>query len=173
LNNKGSTTVAIIGILVIVLVIAAIAAGAIILQNNDDATNDVPINGVANATSIQFELEVTNGYTENSLCRYKNIGTENIKMRLEGTLDNEEVGVILNGELQKIWELADGEWVEVEVSNDTRSILFVEYTAGLALVTNELSEWTHGEHTFTAGNFHYRIYNITVNPVLDDSLFIP
>ena len=77
---------------------------------------------------------------------------------------------IINGALEKVWAYSDGEWIEL-------SEFFPTYwdtwnSAWQGYRTN-LLDWTgYGDWTYTTPNGDsVRIYNISINPSLSDSLF--
>ena len=132
--------------------------------------NDIP--DVAAATSMQYTVEWTNG--ERMVWTYwaKDIGTENLKLRIEMTNGYEMIYVV-NGELQKIWGFSDGQWILMpgELWDD----YWDEHRTDLETHTTELHDWTHGDWTYADPDtgFQVRIHSIQVNPDLPDSLFEP
>jgi type II secretory pathway pseudopilin PulG len=148
---------------VLVVVIVAAVAGVLLL-------NTQPVS-VANATSLEFTVNVTTQGTTTTLAFYgKNIGTSNLTIRLD-ILGGESGNwsYILDTGQEKSWNSTNnGAW---ESSNFTADWDFWG-NSWTNLVTN-LKNWSGaGDYSYTSsnGDFH-TIYNITVNPKLSDSLF--
>jgi hypothetical protein len=145
--------------------------------------NDVPDNGVADigvpdiatATSLHFSVEWTNDETVEWTYMSKNMGTEDMKLRWEGTVDGTEEGFIINGELRKIWSLQDGVWVDEGIEDEYWDMFWGTWTTPFEGYVDELYDWTQGDWSYTepATGYSVRIYNIQVNPDLSDALFEP
>lgn len=133
--------------------------------------NDVP--DVAAATSLRFSMEFTNGEIGDFTWLAKNIGTEEFKLRIEGLLYGFEIGYIVNGELQRAWELRDDEWIDMP--SEAWDEVWDGFVTELDVVISELDEGTHGDWTYTDPDEGYlvRIYDIEIDPDLDDALFEP
>ena len=135
--------------------------------------NDVP--DVAAATSMQYTVEWTNGETGEWTWMAKDMGTENLKLRWEGSVDGSEEGMIINGELRKIWTLTDGAWIEEDIPHGYWDMVWRGFAAPFEAHTTQLHDWTHGDWTYADPDtgFHVRIHSIQVNPDFPDSLFEP
>jgi hypothetical protein len=129
---------------------------------------------IAGASSLQYSVEATSGGVSQGSYTYygKNVGTANFMMRIDYTDGTGEQGaIIINGAQQKAWSYADGEWTDVSMvysmQFDTWNTLWQGYTGALGA-------WTGmGDYTYSAGGDSVRIYGVSVNPSLPDSLFAP
>jgi hypothetical protein len=133
-----------------------------------------PGGGIETATSLAFDVDVTSeGTTSTMTFKAKDIGTNNMKIRMEGTILVDETTqdyiVIANGELQKAWMYTGGVWMDM---SDYFSEYWEDWAGSFEGYTGELSGWTGGDYTYTYGGTTVRIYNIVLNPVLEDSLFV-
>jgi hypothetical protein len=131
-------------------------------------TTTTPGGGVGSVTSLQFTVDATTeGMTSTITYKAKNIGSSNMKLRLEGTIAGQDIVYIINGELQKFWMYSSGVWMDMSAYFsqywDIWESAFVGYQA-------DLSGWTGG--TYTSPDGTVTIHDIILNPVLDDSLFI-
>jgi hypothetical protein len=171
----------VIGVVVVVGVVLAVrlAPERPPVENGiPDGVNGVPDNGVPDietATSLHFSVEWTNDETGEWTYMGKNMGTEDMKLRFEGTLDDVEEGLIINGELRKMWSLQDGVWFDEGVEDEYWDMFWDMLAAPFEAYVAELYDWTHGDWTYTEPHTGYsvRIYNIQVNPDLSDALFEP
>ncbi|MFO7773843.1 MAG: hypothetical protein R6V59_07940 [Dehalococcoidia bacterium] len=145
------------------------------IPDNDVPDNDVPDNDVpdiATATSLHFTVEWTND--EKMVWTYmaKDIGTENLKLRIEMT-NGYDMAYVVNGELREVWVVSEGEWVAMPDAQWDE--WWDEHRADLHAHISELHDWTHGDWTYTEPitGYSVRIYNIQVDPHISDALFEP
>ena len=96
-------------------------------------------------------------------------------MKIEGTLDSYDIGYIVNGELEQIWQLEGGEWIGKDRGDDDWDEVWDAFVSELDVVRNELYEWTGGNCTYVDPNEGYSvtIYDIEVNPDLSGERFEP
>jgi hypothetical protein len=177
MNEKGISTLVIAVIVVVVVVVVGVGVyllmsgpsgngGATPTPTPTPATPDVE-----GATSLQFSVEVTSGgtsYTNTYMA--KNIGTSDMKIRIE--LTTYDIIDILDATQQKVWEYANGEWTDL---SDAFADQWGSWSDTWSGYKNTLMDWTGtGDWTYTATDGStVRIYNISVNPTLADSLFEP
>jgi hypothetical protein len=136
------------------------------------ATSSSTGSNIASASSLQYTVSLTNSSTGASLGSWtyyaKDYGTANFKMRIEFTDSSGSSVYIINGVLKEAWIEVDGQWTDLSSAYssyyDSWSTLNTEYV-------NNLATWTGGDWTYSAGGETIRIYNISVNPSLADSLF--
>ena len=135
------------------------------------ASSSVPPN-VAGASSLKYSVSVTeNGVLEGAYTFWgKNTGTSNFMMRIEFTdIDGNSI-YIFNGAQQKAWTFSDGKWTDISDLYSMQYGLWNNLWQGY--VTN-LSAWAGtGDYSYSAEGTTVRIYDISVNPALDDSLFV-
>jgi|WetSurMetagenome_2_1015567.scaffolds.fasta_scaffold544486_1 hypothetical protein len=124
---------------------------------------------VADASSLKYSVNLsadTPAALRGTYTYYgKNIGTSSFMGRIEFTdLANYQTIIILNGAQQKSWEYSGGKWTEISAYG-TYNNVWQGYVGVLA-------SWNGtGDYTYTLGQATVRIYDISVNPVLADSLF--
>jgi len=132
-------------------------------------------NPIGGANSIQFSTSYTTGTQTVYAYTYsaKNLGTPNMMMRIDGTFSGESSNMIyiINGVQQKSWVFSDGEWTDMSQMFQSQYESWNSTWQGYAA---DLAEWAGtGEYTYTypGTTETLRIYNISVNPQLSDSLF--
>lgn len=133
-------------------------------------TTTTPGGGIGSATSISFKEDIiSEGITITAIYSAKNIGSDQMKMRIEVTTGGLESTTIINGELQQVWIYASGVWMDM-------SGMFSNYWdlegGSVNGVVEQLSGWTGGDITHSMDGTTVRIYDIVPNPQLDDSLFV-
>jgi len=167
MNKK--TIYILVAVLVVILVVGV--AGVYILMNQGaGGANEETVN-VADASSLQYNVDVTSqGTTATYKYAAKGMGTSDLMLRID--IAGGEAGdwvYILNGAEQKAWAYADGEWSEI---SDAFATQWDAWNPLLEGYVDNLTQWSGtGEWTYTAGTEDIRIYNIEVNPTLADSVF--
>jgi len=159
-----------LGLVLMLSLVAAVGCSDDEIPN--DAAND---SDVATATSLQYSVEWSNDETGDWTFMAKDIGTEDAKLRWEGTVNGHEDGFIINGELKRVWNLEDGTWVEVDIPAEMWDMYWEGWWAMFEGHRTELLEWTDGDWTYTDPETGYsvRIYDVQVDPTLTDALFEP
>jgi hypothetical protein len=90
-------------------------------------------------------------------------------MRIQYTDNDGEYIYIFNGATDKAWTY-DKEWVDISDYYASQWGIWENLWKGY---TNALSAWAGtGDYTYNDGTTTVRIYDITINPTLDDSLFV-
>ncbi len=129
---------------------------------------------IAGASSLQYSVAVTSdGVSQGSYTYYgKNAGTANFMMRIDYTDGSgDQGGFIINSATQKVWSLSDGEWTDL---SDLYAMQYETWNTLWEAYNGYLGAWTGvGDYTYSAGGDSVRIYGISVNPSLPDSLFTP
>jgi hypothetical protein len=129
---------------------------------------------VAAASSMHFQVSITNSLGQiQDVYEYqvKNIGTSNLKLRVEmSPAGGSNITYIVNGALQKAWIWADGQWTDMSSSFTSQWSTWNDAFVGYK---TKLTNWTgHGDYTYTTANGDsIRIYDITINPLLQDQSF--
>jgi len=129
---------------------------------------------VAGASSLQFTTSITSssGTSRGTYTYYaKNAGTSNMMIRIEFTDPSGHNFVyILNGALQKAWVQSGGQWTDISSAYASQ---WSSWNSAFTGYKNSLTGWSGvGDWTYTDPNGDtVRIYDITVNPSLADSLF--
>jgi len=150
-----------VAVLVVVIVVGGVAAYVLMTPGGDNGNgNGEETPNVADASSLQFNVEDTTGTYKYST---KNMDSDTL-LRME-YLDEEYgfVVIIDNGE-EKAWSTMTGEWAEenFETTCTDWYPVWEDYVDSLA-------DWTDGE--WISEDETVRIYDIEVNPELEDSLF--
>jgi hypothetical protein len=159
---------------IVVIIVAVAVAGAYVLTNSGGGGKTVTI---ADATSLQYDSDVTyQGDITLTKWTAKNVGATDMALHLD-ILHGEQGNYtyILNRGDQTAWLAVNGTWTDVssDFTNQWNTWVGTDkrWTNDLdALSTN----WSGtGDYTYTnsATGTTFRIYNIAINPTLDDSLF--
>ena len=193
-QKKSKKVLLIVAILVIVIVLAGIAA-YVLSQNangpSDSATPTATPSGtpstssptatstptgsstdVAEATSLKYTVSLTeNGVLKGTYTfQGKNLGTDNLMMRIDYTDNDGSTIFIFNGAQHKAWTYSGDQWVDISDYYDAQ---FQTWNSLWQGYSTSLAAWTGlGDYSYTANGSTVRIYDITVNPTLDDSLFV-
>ena len=174
MNKKGISTLVIA--VIVVVVIAVVGVGVYVAMSgtggNGGATPTPTATApdVGGASSLQFSVEVTSEdtvYTNTYMA--KNIGTSDMMMRIEMSSTDGDIIYIVNGAEQKVWMGMGGEWTDMSSSFSDE---WDSWSTTVSGYQDELVDWTGtGEWTYTEDGTTVRIYDISVNPTLEDSLF--
>jgi len=196
-KKSRKTLLILLALLLIVIIIVGVFIAMGGLGNNNPATTPTPTPGtsptptsgtsstptpsssvtgadIAGASSLQYSVAVTSdGVSQGSYTYYgKNAGTANFMMRIDYTDGSGTQGAfIINSAQQKVWSLSDGEWTDL---SDLYAMQYETWNSLWEAYNGYLGAWTGtGDYTYSAGGDSVRIYGISVNPSLPDSLFAP
>jgi FlaG/FlaF family flagellin (archaellin) len=176
MNQKGISTLVIAVIVVVVVVVVGVGVYLLMSGTGGEGgatpTPTPTAPDIEGATSLQFSVDVTSGSTSyTNTYMAKNIGTSNMMIRIEMT-DGYNATDIVNAAQQKVWEYANGEWTDL---SDAFADQWGSWSSTWSGYKNSLMNWTGtGEWTYTnPDGSSVRIYDISVNPTLADSLFQP
>lgn len=163
-------------VVAVIIVVAVVIAGVYIALSGGTGAGgtggDTAGNNIAGANSLQYTVAITSGGSLQSSYTYsaKNIGTENMMMRIEGSTGSDSYIYILNGAEETMWVYTGGEWVDFSEYFDT---YWNSWNGTWTGYVTYLDDWNGtGDYLYsdTEGN-SVRVYDITVNPTLADSLF--
>lgn len=177
MKNKGIGTTSVV-IIMVVVVVAVVLGGYLLLF--DGLTGEETVD-VDDLSSLKFEFgEVKEGGVEHQgTIRIRNMGDEqNLKVRVDIDLNAEwSLGkAILNRELGKFWVYFK-EDVPVENLEKGWYLMTGEYPeleSSLVEMRDDVLGGVPGNwkgEEFTIENGQIKIYNIDINPSLDDELF--
>jgi hypothetical protein len=166
-------------IVVIIVAILAVSIVAYVALSGNGGTND---NGsgdgggtettVETASSLQFKVNVDPAESESITYEYmiKNAGTSTLMMRIEMESAGEEYIYIVNGAQEKVWTCSNGEWMEF---SELYQSYWETWNTAWEGYRTSLLDWTgYGDWSYTTPNGDsVRIYDISINPSLSDSLF--
>jgi hypothetical protein len=171
MNQK---TIAIVVIAVIIVAVIGVAAYYFLSSGGtgEPEPTPTPTPGIEEATSLQFKVEITGGEAAGTYeYMAKNIGTDDMMIRVEIPIEGmDDLVYIVNGAQQKAWANEGTGWVDL---SDAFSDQWDAWKATWDGYTDNLATWTSGDWTYTdpADGSTVRIYDITVNASLEDSLF--
>jgi len=195
MNKKGISKIILVVIIVAILVVSSIAVymamsgdesnsgnnnggiidngsednGTVDNGNEDGGGTDVDVEG---ASSLQFKVSYNSVDSGNVEYTYmiKNAGTSNLMMRIEMESADEDFIYIINGAQEKAWIYSDGEWMDFSEAFPT---YWETWNSAWQGYRTNLLDWTGiGDWTYTTPNGDsVRIYDVTINPSLSDSLF--
>ena len=184
MNRKGISILVIVVIVVAVLVVVGVVAYWAISSGGegDGGGNGGGNNGgddagaavdVSEASSLRFSVEVTSAGMDPEEYTYmiKNAGTSSLMMRIEMVSPSNENWIyIINGVQQKVWVHSEGEWMDF---SDLYPSYWNTWNSAWEGYRTSLLGWNGvGDWSYTTPNGDsVRIYEITVNPSLADSLF--
>ena len=156
MREKGVSSAVVI---VIVIVIAAVGVGSYFLLKGGEGED------IGEATSLDLKMDAT--YEDETLTmrfRVKNIGTPNVKIRIDYLDIEVDYVLILDVGENKAWYYYDGEWMAEDF-----------YMEDYLELKEYLDRWISGELTYIdpATGVTMTVYDIVVNPDLPDSLFQP
>lgn len=162
---------ALVSVVVIIIVVAV--AGAYVLMNSGGGSGVKNTYTVTNATSLQYDVDVTDqGTTSLSEFAGKNLGTSDVMLRIDMSgVGQANYTTVVNGVDQTAWRSTNGNWADVSTTYNT----IWEIGCGKQWSNNvdALANWIGtGDCTYTDSvGTSYRIYNVVINPTLADSLF--
>jgi hypothetical protein len=136
---------------------------------NQDTGTTVDVGG---ASSMQFKVSMdpADGDSIDYTYSVKNAGTSSLMMRIEMQTEGESFIYIINGAQEKVWMYSGGEWMDFSEMYPTYWDTWNNAWQGYH---DTLIDWTGaGDWTYTTPNGDsVRIYDITINPSLPDSMF--
>ena len=193
---KASSSKKIIAIVVIAVVIVAVIVGAYVLMNQNpnpnNNTSPTPTSGTSptptatgsssgnmfeGASSLKFSVTATTAESPNDQMTYtysaKNIGTQNMMLRIDMVLGSDTMSIIVNGVTKQSWANYGGEWMDM---SEYFQEDWADWQETWAEMENDLSEWSGtGEWTYTdpSSGDTVTVHDVQINPNLPDSLFAP
>jgi hypothetical protein len=176
-NKKGISTMVIVAIVVIIIIVAGIAVYVLYMGGGGEpSASPTPTptsNPVADATSMRFDVNATvDGELQINRVTAMNLGTSDILLRVDQTAaDGTQFTYLMNETAQTVY--ADFGTGYTDQSSD-----FTTYwdntligNAGLQNYMTALANWSgvEGEnYSYEDGGNSFVIYNIVVNPQIDD-----
>ncbi len=176
--QKRSRQALLAGTLVVIVVVAAIVA--VVLTLNAGIFNNINPSqsqtNVKEASSLKFSVSGTSDSKPYSFTlQSKNIGTDNMMLRVDGTVPglSQSVIYIINGAQHKAWGNMNNQWVDLSNSYDSQwntwNNLWNSYL-------DDLTKWSGtGDYTYTnpSTGDTVKLYDVQVNPQIPDSVFAP
>jgi hypothetical protein len=182
-DKKGVSTWVIVAIIVIAVVIGGIAVYVLYSGGGEEegpTPTPAPTPDVAGATSIGIKVNATweGGVNELYAFTAKNLGTSDTLLRVDMTDAQGNVFIYLyNQTAQTLWIQYDGAWVDSSTDFasywDGENSAIVGYTALDGYKTELATNWSgSGDHDYTSDEDTFHIYDIILNPSVEDSLFV-
>jgi len=179
--NKKAVSWVIIGIVIIALVVVGVVAYWALTSTgggNGDGGNGDETPDIEGATSLGFKVNATIGGT-NELYAFtaKNLGTSDILLRGDQWDAQGNAFVYLfNQTAQTLWIEYSGMWTDYSTEFDSywsgADSALIGYTAFDCYKTELATNWSGtGDHDYTDGEDTFHIFDIIVNPSIEDSLF--
>ena len=168
MNQK---TIAVVVIAVVVVAVISYAGYWMLSSEGTGEPEPTPTpTGIEGASSLQLTIEITGGDAAGTYeYMAKNIGTDDMSIRVEIPIGEMDLVYIVNGALQKAWANEGSGWVDL---SDAFTDQWDAWKATWDVYTSELTTWTEGDWTYTdTDGSTVKIANIQVNPSLEDSLF--
>jgi hypothetical protein len=132
------------------------------MQNSNPAT----------ASSLKFtEIATYQDHSFIATFYYKNLRTPNMMGRFEGgVMENMQI-TIVNGAQRKIWHWNwTSNWMDQSSDFENQ---WGKMMQGWNETETRLKDWKGGDITYTDQGYKVRMFDIQINPALDDSLFTP
>lgn len=156
-------------IFVAVLAVSVVSVAAYWTLSN----SSVNTTGVEGANSLQFSVNVIEDGESEGTFTYsaKNMNTPDLMLRVEIITTEGDIIYIINGAEQEAWGNIFGLWVDM---SDEFSSEWDSWDLTMDGYTESLLEWSgEDDWTFTEDGATITVYDISVNPLLADSLFEP
>jgi hypothetical protein len=179
MNKKGVSWVLIGIVIVAVVVVGVVVYWAMTSGGGGGGTTPTPSPSpnVAGATSLGIKVNATiNGVSEEYAFTAKNLGTSDILLRVdEIDAQGNTFVYVYNQTAQTLWIQYGGAWTDSSADfalywNGANSEV-IGHTALGTYMTN-LANWTgSGDYSYTSNGNSYLIFDIDVNPTVQDSLF--
>jgi outer membrane lipoprotein-sorting protein len=164
-ETKGIAPLIIAVVVVVVVAVAGVGVYVATRGGGGGGENQPSGGDVGSATSLSYDITETSTGSAFTF-KAKDIGSSNMKMRIEGTFAGmEDIIYIINGATQTMWMSYGGTWTDM---SSYYSTYFDTYSTMLSGYQTDLGSWT-GSGNITVGTV--TISNIQVNPTLADSLF--
>jgi cytoskeletal protein RodZ len=126
---------------------------------------------VASASSLKYKVSLTeNGQVQGTYTyQGKNSGTTNFMLRIDSHDAESEQAFLFSGAEKKAWAYENNQWTDISPSYDMQ---FAMWNNLWIAYNNNLAAWAGtGSYSYTQDGSTVTIFDIQVNPVLDDSLF--
>lgn len=164
-------------VIVGIVVVVAVAVGVGVVYVLGGLGGGPGGENIGSATSIDFKMDMTiAGGTSTTRFMAKDIGSSNMKLRVETTAAGLEAKLILNIGNQEawIWSSASG-WENWKNDSANFELYRNTYETQLSDSLDVLSGWTGGDYNYTdpTSGTSLRFYDIQMNPALSDTLFQP
>jgi hypothetical protein len=182
MNKKGVSWVIIAVVIIAVVVVGGVAYWALTSTGDNNGGNGgnggEDVYTAENATSLSFKVNATiAGTNELDAFSVKNLGTSEIMLRVDAIdAEGESFIYLFDQSAETLWIEYAGTWMDQSTdftaywSGDNSGI--IGYTAFSCYQDELAANWSgSGDHDYTDGDNTFHIYDIAINPSLEDSLF--
>jgi len=176
MNKKGISWVIIAIVIIAVVVVGGVAYWAMTSTGDGNGGNGgnggEDVYTAQNATSLEFKVSAAiGGMDESYAFMAKNLGTSEVMLRVEQVSGGEEFVYIMNQAQKTAWAYYAGEWTEV--TGQFSTYWDDLWAPALEEYQTQLADWEGTEDwEYNVGGDSYRVYDIVLNPTLEDSLFM-
>jgi hypothetical protein len=178
--NKKAVSMVLIAVIVIVVVVVVGVAAYWALSNTGGeegptpTPTPTPAASIEDATSLGFKVNATiDGANGLYAFTAKNLGTSDILLRVDAVEADGSVFVYLyNQTAETAWVQFGGEWTDQSTSFTSYWDGTLGYTGFSAYKAELAANWSSGDYDYTSDSNSYHIYDIDVNPAIEDSLFV-
>jgi hypothetical protein len=168
-TNKKSMGI-LVAVVVVVLVVASVGAYVLLFGGlGGGGGGGGGAVTVADASSLQFSVDASvAGATTTLQFSGKNIGTNSLLIRADILLNGQDIVCIMDTGAQKAWANTTGAFIEDSYTQDMH-----DWGNSWTTYLGHIQSWSAGnaEVTYADQGNQVRIYNIIINPALDDSFF--
>ncbi len=172
MNKKGVSWVIIAVVIIAVVVVGGVAYWALTstpADGNGDGNGGEDIYTVGNATSLQFTVSATEGNSVGTTSySAKNIGTDDMMVRVEIDAEGMSIIYIINGAEDKAWADEGAGWQDL---SDTFSDQWDLWAPTFTAYTDCFTDWVEGGTYTDTDGFEVTVSAVSINPTLEDSLF--
>jgi hypothetical protein len=167
--NK-NTTYIIVAAIVIIIVVAGVAAYVFLYGGGGGETTETVYN-FGNATSIEFTVNFTSGgVTTVEKFVGKNLNSTDLKLRVDVDMGGTSLSYLMFGN-QTAWNTETGTWAVANFAIDWANWNTNQFS--IYRIHNAAWMTGDGDINYTDGGNTIFIYNIALNPTIDDSAFNP
>ncbi len=192
LQNLKNDVAAISKMIIVVALVAALAIGSglyyLSIQNSatlqdSNLTTATPLvstypnpltSKILNADSLKFAVSIIKNDTIQSSYTFygKNARTNDFIMRVEFVGSTDNTTYVFNYTKQEAWTFSSGNWTDITEMFDTQFSMWDNLWTGF--VNTLAAGWVgSGDYSYDSGSSLIRIYDISINPYLENNLFEP
>ncbi len=160
-------------VIVAVLAVSVVAVAAYFTLSNTNGTNNENTTNIEGANSLQFSVNIIEDGESEGTFTYsaKNMNSPNLMLRVEIITTEGDIIYIINGVKQEAWGNIFGIWADL---SDEFSSEWDSWNLTMDGYAESLLGWSgEGDWTFMEDGATITVYDISVNPLLADSLFEP
>ena len=160
-------------VIVAVLAVSVVAVAAYWTLSNANGNDNENTTSVEGANSLQFSVNILEDGESEGTFTYsaKNMNSPDLMLRVEIITTEGDIIYIINGVKQEAWGNIFGIWADL---SDEFSSEWENWNLTMDGYAESLLGWSgEDDWTFTEEGVTIRVYDISVNPLLADSLFEP